>query len=64
MTTADMPAETVSSDDEWGLVYDWQRTAGPYIRVSSDGEHGLTITADLPLAAEGIHGHQNQREVP
>ncbi len=24
MTTADMPAETVSSDDEWGLVYDWQ----------------------------------------
>lgn len=24
MTTADIPAETVSSDDEWGLVYDWQ----------------------------------------
>ncbi|MDA1091533.1 MAG: DCC1-like thiol-disulfide oxidoreductase family protein [Proteobacteria bacterium] len=24
MTTADNPAETVSSDDEWGLVYDWQ----------------------------------------
>ncbi len=24
MTTTDMPAETVSSDDEWGLVYDWQ----------------------------------------
>jgi len=24
MTTADIPAETISSDDEWGLVYDWQ----------------------------------------
>jgi predicted DCC family thiol-disulfide oxidoreductase YuxK len=24
MTTADIPAETVSSDNEWGLVYDWE----------------------------------------
>ena len=24
MTTADIPAETVSSGDEWRLVYDWQ----------------------------------------
>ncbi len=24
MTTADIPAATVTSDDEWGLVYDWQ----------------------------------------
>ncbi len=24
MTNDDIPAETVSSDDEWGLVYDWQ----------------------------------------
>ena len=24
MTTAPNPAETVSSDDQWGLVYDWQ----------------------------------------
>ncbi len=24
MTTVDIPAETVSSDDEWELVYDWQ----------------------------------------
>ncbi len=24
MTTADIPGETVTSDDGWGLVYDWQ----------------------------------------
>jgi len=24
MATADIPAETVTSDDEWWLVYDWQ----------------------------------------
>ncbi len=24
MTTAHIPAETVSSEDPWGLVYDWQ----------------------------------------
>ena len=41
MTTVDNPAETVSSDDDWGLVYDWQCPAcNLYCRQLCRGESG------------------------
>ena len=41
MTTADIPAETASSDDESGLVYDWQCPAcNLYCRLLCIGESG------------------------
>lgn len=41
MTTTDNPAETVSSDDRWGLVYDWQCPAcNLYCHQLCRGESG------------------------
>ena len=41
MTTAPIPAETVSSDDRWGLVYDWQCPAcNLYCHQLCGGESG------------------------
>lgn len=41
MTTTPIPAETVSSDDRWGLVYDWQCPAcNLYCHQLCGGESG------------------------
>ena len=55
MTTADIPAETVTSDDEWALVYDWQCPAcNLYCRLLCIGEAGAASLAALGIAGAAM----------